>query len=108
LTMAVRVVFVIGAVYAGVLRDPVVGRLSRRVASERLDRYLKRNVKPLLLQGAGMCAVFLVMNAIPEYLVPALIDAGPWYWAVLLAVKNLTVIPLTLLWWVGLARDALR
>jgi hypothetical protein len=37
----------------------------------------------------------------------ALLSAGPLYWAVLLAVKNLTVIPFTMIWLVAAVRQVL-
>ena len=108
LTALARVLLVLLAIHLGIRRDAGVGPLSRSVMKQRLDRFLKKNAKPLLVQAVALSVAFLVLNVVPERVVPALTDVGPMYWAVLLAVKNLTVIPLTLLWWVGLARHALR
>ena len=107
LTAAARVLLVVIAVQLGIRSDSAVGPLSRAVVSQRLDRFFATQWKPLLLQVLALSVAFLLLNLIPEHLVPALVEVGPMYWAVLLAVKNLTVIPLTLLWWVGLARHAL-
>lgn len=108
LTAAARVLLLVVAVHLGIRRDSRVGPLSRSVVNDRLNRFFRTNAKPLILQAVALSVLFLVLNVIPERLVPALTDVGPMYWAVMLAVKNLTVIPLTLLWWVGLARHALR
>lgn len=108
LTAAARVLLVLLAVHLGIRRDATVWPLSRSVAKDRLDRFFKQNAKPLIVQAVALSLAFLVLNVVPEQVVPALTDVAPMYWAVLLAVKNLTVIPLTLLWWVGLARHALR
>ena len=108
ITAAARVLLVLLAVHLGIRRDPQVGPLPWAVVSRRLDQYFKRNAKPLILQAVALSLLFLLLNVIPEQVVPARVDVGSMYWAVLLAVKNLTVIPLTLLWWVGLARHALR
>lgn len=108
LTAAARVLLVVLAVERGIRRDPEVGPLSRSVVSQRLDRFLRANARPLIVQAVALSLAFLLLNVLPEQVVPRLVDVGPMYWAVLLAVKNLTVIPLTLLWWVGLARHAVR
>lgn len=108
LTAAARVLLVLIAVQVGIRSDDAVGPLSRAVVGQRLDQFFKTQWRPLILQAVALSVAFLLLNVIPEYLVPALVDVGPMYWAVLLAVKNLTVIPLTLLWWVGLARHAVR
>jgi hypothetical protein len=61
----------------------------------------------IALQSTLLVGLFVLADLVPEQLVPALTPVGPLYWATLLAVKNLTVIPFTMIWLIGAVRQAL-
>jgi hypothetical protein len=54
-------------------------------------------------------AAAVVFDVIPERVVIRWVPehAQPLYWAVLLAAKNLTIIPYTMIWLVGVVRQML-
>ena len=62
--------------------------------------------RSLLWQWAMIGALFVVADIVPEQVIPTLVDVGPLYMAVLLAIKNVTVIPFTMIWLVGIVRQA--
>lgn len=104
-TLGARVLLVVLVVRIVLLADPVVGRLGRGEARRRARTSLPRHTRSLLAQGALLAVLFVLADVVPEQVVPALVDVGPPYWAGLLALKNLTVIPFTLIWCVGVARQ---
>jgi hypothetical protein len=79
-------------------------------ALRRLGRYARRHWPALGLQLAGAGLALLVVDAVPDHLVAPLVpaQAQPAYWAVLLAVKNPTVIAFTAVWQLCLVHQALR
>jgi hypothetical protein len=80
-----------------------------RPGLRRLRRYARRHRRALALQLVGFAAAFLVLDTLPDLAIAPLVPAGaqPTYWAVLLAVKNPTVIAFTLVWEIALLRQAL-
>lgn len=58
----------------------------------------------LLVQALLVSVLFVLADVVPENVVPSLIDVGPLYMAFLLGIKNLTVIPFTMLWLIGIHR----
>jgi hypothetical protein len=66
-------------------------------------------VAALVLQLVGFAAAFLVLDTLPDLAIapPVPESARPTHWAVLLAVKNPTVIAFTLVWELALLRQAL-
>jgi hypothetical protein len=80
-----------------------------RAGLRRLRRYARRHWRALGLQLAGFAAAFLVLDTLPDLAIAPLVPAAaqPTYWAVLLAVKNPTVIAFTLVWEIALLRQAL-
>jgi hypothetical protein len=75
----------------------------------RVGRYVRRDWPALAVQLAGFAAAVLVLDAIPDLLIAPLVPpaAGPSYWAVLLAVKNPTVIAFTFVWVLALLHQSL-
>jgi hypothetical protein len=75
----------------------------------RVVRFARRHPRALALQLVGFAAAFLVLDTIPDLAIAPLVPASaqPTYWAVLLAVKNPTVIAFTLVWEVALLHQAL-
>jgi hypothetical protein len=82
----------------------VVWRLAVRGAEPRWANaraFASRHWRSLLWQGALLSLAFLVFDVGLESL-----GSSPTYLAVLLFVKNPTVIAFTVVWWVGLVRQA--
>lgn len=104
-----RVVLVVLVVRIAILGDERV-RAGRHLGDGRRVRaFLDHRWPSLLWQGALLLALFAVFSVIPEQVVPLWIPASgqDLYWALLLAVKNVTVIAVTLVWMVGAVRQML-
>jgi hypothetical protein len=91
----------------------VIWRLAMRDTPWRwanLPAFAQRHWRSLVIQGALVSVAFLVFDVVAETVVASLLphEARPAYLGVLLFVKNPTVIALTFVWWVGLARQMLR
>ncbi|MFD0205260.1 MULTISPECIES: hypothetical protein [Saccharothrix] len=96
---------------ARVLLVVVIWRLATR--GERLSwanarSFATRHWPSLVWQGVLLSVAFLVFDAVAEQVVGGLLPEGArqTYLAVLLFVKNPTVIAFTFVWWVGLVRQA--
>jgi hypothetical protein len=77
----------------------------RRMRSGR--EFARRHWPSLLWQVVFLGAAFAVFEVVAEHVVSALLPppARQTYLAVLLFVKNPTVIALTFLWWIGVIRQ---
>ncbi|GAA1327238.1 hypothetical protein [Pseudonocardia xinjiangensis] len=106
-TLAVRIVFVALVVRLAVTREPAISALGAAEVGRRLRAFAAHHPRSLVLQVGLIAVLFALADLVPEQLVPALTPVGPLYWAVLLAVKNVTVIPFTMIWLVGAVRQAL-
>jgi len=75
----------------------------------RVGRYARRHGLALALQLAGLLVAVLVLDVGPDLVLAPLVPpaAGPVYRAVLLAVKNPTVIAFTAVWELALLHQAL-
>lgn len=75
----------------------------------RVGRYLRRHWPAAVLQLGGLAVAVAVLDLIPDLLVAPLVPphAQATYWAVLLAVKNPTVIAFTFVWELALVHQAL-
>lgn len=69
--------------------------------------FLRRHWPSLLVQWGLLLLATVVFDVVPEQVLPRWIpaDAEAVYFAVLLAIKNLTVIPFTMVWLVGAVRQ---
>jgi hypothetical protein len=78
-------------------------------ALRRVGRYARRHPGALLLQLGGCAVVVLVFDVIPDLLIAPLVPAESQatYWAVLLAVKNPTIIEFSAVWFLALLHQAL-
>jgi hypothetical protein len=109
LAQGARVLLVVLVIRIAILRDERV-RAGRRLGDGRRVRaFLDHRWPGLLWQGALLLALFAVFSVVPEQVVPLWIPASgqDLYWALLLAVKNVTVIAVTLVWMVGAVRQML-
>ncbi|MFC4857651.1 hypothetical protein [Actinophytocola glycyrrhizae] len=98
---------------ARVLLLVIVWRLAMRAVSWRWDNlsaFAREHWPSLVIQGVLLSVAFLVFDVVAENVVAGLLpeDARSAYLGVLLFMKNPTVIALTFVWWVGLARQVLR
>ncbi|AOS62061.1 hypothetical protein [Actinoalloteichus hymeniacidonis] len=77
---------------------------------DNLSEFARLHWPSLLIQGALLSVAFLVFDLLAENVVAGLLaeETRSTYLAVLLFVKNPTVIAFTFVWWVGLARQMLR
>jgi hypothetical protein len=91
----------------------VIWRLAMRDTPwlwSNVSAFARRHWRSLLIQGVLLSAAFLIFDVVAEHVVSGLLpqEARSTYRAVLLFVKNPTVIALTFVWWVGLARQMSR
>ncbi|MFD4638111.1 hypothetical protein ACFWN2_12395 [Lentzea sp. NPDC058436] len=93
---------------ARVLLLVLVWRIAMAGRALRSGRdFVRRHWRSLLWQVVFLGAAFAVFEVVAEHLVSALLppSARQTYLAVLLFVKNPTVIALTFLWWIGVIRQ---
>ena len=109
LTGVVRAVLFVAVLRIAILRDERVRGLLDDDGWQRVKAFVRHAWPSLGVQLLLFAALFTVVDIIPDFViaprVPA--DAQPVYWAVLLAVKNPTVIALSMIWQIGAARQAL-
>jgi hypothetical protein len=91
----------------------VIWRLAMRGTPwhwDNLSTFARLHWPSLVIQGALLSVAFIVFDLVAENVVASLLpaDSRSTYLAVLLFVKNPTVIAFTFIWWVGLARQMLR
>jgi hypothetical protein len=106
-TLAARVAFIALVLRFAITREPAIGPIGAVEAGRRLRAFSAQHPRSLVLQVVLIAILFVLADVVPERLVPALTPVGPPCWAVLLAAKNLTVIPFTMIWLVGAVRQAL-
>jgi hypothetical protein len=72
--------------------------------------FLRDRWPSLVVQWVLLMAVSAVTVVIPNVVLAPLVPSGgqPYYWAGLLAVKNVTIIPFTMIWMVGAVRQMVR
>ena len=106
-TLASRVALVALLLRFAIARDPAIGPIGAAEVGRRLRAFSAQHPQSLVLQVVLIALLFVVADVVPERLIPTLTPVGPLYWAALLAAKNLTVIPFTMIWLVGAVRQAL-
>lgn len=104
-----RVLLVVLLVRWILVADRRLHGLRVKAGARRVLAYVRKHPRALVLQLVGFAAAFLVLDALPDLAIAPLVPASaqPTYWAVLLAVKNPTVIAFTLVWEVALLHQAL-
>lgn len=75
----------------------------------RVAAFAQRRWPSLLIQGGLLAAAVVIFDVIPEQLIAPRVPARaqPTYWAVLLGVKNVTVIAFTFVWMIAALRQML-
>lgn len=109
LTTSARLVLLFLVVRLAIVRDPVIARAGSAPLRRHVGRFYRRHWPSLLVQLLMLGAALLVFDVIPDQVIGAMIpeSAAALYFAVLLAVKNPTVIAFTFVWMVGVARQPL-
>ena len=88
-------------------RDDQLNRLSGQEAWERMISFTRTRWTSLVNQLLLVTAAFVVFDVFPQQVGGRWVhdDLKPTYFAVLLAVKNLTVIAVTFAWMIGILRQ---
>jgi hypothetical protein len=109
LTLAARLLLVAVVALLVVLGDDRLRRLRARDAWASVKAFLLGWWPSLVVQWLLLAAAVVVFDLVPEQVVPRWVPdrVEAAYLAVLLLVKNLTVIAVTMLWWVGAVRQML-
>uniref|UniRef100_UPI000377D827 hypothetical protein n=1 Tax=Nocardiopsis halotolerans TaxID=124252 RepID=UPI000377D827 len=104
-----RVVLILLVVRIAILGDERVRRGRHLGDGRRARTFLDRRWPSLLVQAGFLLALFVVFSVVPEQVVPLWVPAPAedLYWALLLAVKNVTVIAFTFVWMVAAVRQML-
>lgn len=98
-----RALLVVLAIRSGVVADV---RFQRDLVGSRVDRFLTEHWPSWIINGVLLMLVFALFS-LPELWVQGQPESEQAVLlAVVLALKNLSIIPLTLLWMVGIARQA--
>ncbi|MEU7528626.1 hypothetical protein AB0A74_23040 [Saccharothrix sp. NPDC042600] len=87
-----------------------LGLRGARLGWGRFSRFASAHWPSLVGQGVLLSVAFLLFDVVLETVVGGLLapEARQGYLAVLLFLKNPTVIALTFIWWVGLVRQTSR
>lgn len=108
-TMLARVLLVGAIVWLGIFRDPALRALSGAEKSAGVTAFLSQRWPSIVIFLLMLAGATVVFDVIPEQLIAPMVPEAhqPTYFGVLLAVKNVTVIAFTFVWWVALARAAM-
>ena len=109
LTGLVRVVLFVAVLRIAILGDEHVRRALDDDGWRRIRAFARHAWPSLGVQLLLFAALFTVVDIIPDLVIAPRVPAPaqPAYWAALLAVKNPTVIALSMIWQIGAARQAL-
>ena len=109
LTAACRVLLVVLIVRVAILADERLKAVSTKASLARMVSFARRFWSSLAVQGTLILGLAVVFDVIPERVVAPMVPPGAesLYWAVLLAVKNPTVIAFMMIWLVGTVRQML-
>ncbi|CAM5468911.1 hypothetical protein GCM10010329_31480 [Streptomyces spiroverticillatus] len=110
LTMASRLALVAYVIHLALRKDPAVAFGRGEGSVPKRHPTTARAFLPYLAgQGVLLCAAMFVFDFLPEQVFARYVPAAhhPLYFGCLLALKNVTVIPFTLIWATGMARRQL-
>jgi hypothetical protein len=104
-----RLLLLAVVVRLAILADDRLRPLRAGDAWPRVRAFTRRHWPSLLVQCLLLLAAVVAFDIIPERVVIRWVPeaAQPLYWAVLLAIKNLTIIAYTMIWLVGALRQML-
>lgn len=104
-----RVLLVVLLFRGLIARDDRLRGVGPGEGARRVGRYVRRYPLALLAQVGGLAVAVAVLDLLPDLLIAPLVPPAyqALYWSVLLAVKNLTVIPFTVVWELALLKQAL-
>jgi hypothetical protein len=108
-TAIARVALLVMLVRLAIMAEDRLRRVDWRESLRRVQAFVRIHWRSLLVQVVLLLTATAIFDAVPDRViaprVPA--DAQPAYWAVLLAVKNPTIIAFTMIWQVGIVRQML-
>jgi hypothetical protein len=87
-----------------ILRDDELRPFGRVESARRLGRFARAHWPSLVVQLAMLAAAGVLFKVIPD----GVAGDDPRKVALLLALKNPTVIAFTIIWWVGIIRQAVK
>ena len=99
LVLAARIGLIVFILHRAVRLEPDLWRLDRGEAAERARAFARRHGRSLWLQLALFVLFGAAFKYVPEVVVPER------YTPIVLALKNVTVIPFTMIWVVGAIRQ---
>lgn len=106
-TAAARILLFVVVFYLAIVAEENLQGVDGKEAARRAGRFARNHWRSLLVQMGLLLLAVLIFDRIPEALIAPRISepAQPVYWASLLALKNLTIIPFTLIWQIGILRQ---
>lgn len=107
LTPAARLLLIGVIIWLALVRDDTLSQLSSEDRQRRMTAFISTRWPSLIVQVCLIVGSLIIFNYIPEQIlsrwIPDTIE--PIYFATLLAVKNLTVIAIMMIWMVGIGRQ---
>lgn len=106
-TAAARILLFIIVFYLAIAAEEALQGADGKEAARRAGRFARRHWRSLLVQAGLLILAVILFDRIPEAVVAPRIPeaAQARYWAALLALKNLSIIPFTLIWQIGILRQ---
>lgn len=106
-TAAARILLFVIVFYLAIAAEEKLQGVDGKEAARRAGRFARDHWRSLLVQVGLLLLAVIIFDRIPEAVIAPRIseEAQPIYWASLLAVKNLTIIPFTLIWQIGILRQ---
>lgn len=106
---AVRIAVLALIVRWAILAEPSLADVDARAAWRRVTVFARRHWRTVVVHVVLLAAAFVAFDLVPDLLIaPRVADgAQATYRAILLAIKNPTVILFTLIWEVGIVRQML-
>ena len=106
-TAAVRIFLFVVVFYLAIVAEEKLRGVDGKEAARRAGRFAQDHWRSLLVQMGLLLLAVIIFDHIPEEVIAPRISepAQLIYWASLLALKNLTIIPFTLLWQIGILRQ---
>ena len=109
LTMGTRLLLVGVIVWLALAKETTIGRLTSGERWMRCKAFHRTQWPSVVIQLGLIGVAVLVFDILPDRFIAPLVpeDSQRIYWAVLLGVKNPTIIAFTLVWIVGIFRQAM-
>ena len=108
-TAAARVALFVLVFRLAITGEERLRGLDGREGMRRIGHFARGHWRSLIVQLVLFVLVFIVFDRIPDAVIAPRVpeSARPVYWAVLLFIKNPTIIAFTLIWEIGILRQML-